>query len=216
MLYLHSTAVFIILLLIIRGMSYPPAETFSIACNHGLWVWLCALTLEYAKTETIALDWYPLLPLPLLRLSCYTFPDCTFFFLPGGAQMRQSISPCAKLFLVIEADQELADALLTIITQETSYRVCHARNGFEALRTVEKVKPDLFLLDEVLPGMDGLALFDRLHALPGLNKVPVIFLSASPRKPEFQTRQLLILDKPFELECLLTAFEAALSPPAPG
>lgn len=56
--------------------------------------------------------------------------------------------------------------------------VALARSGFDALKLAEKIKPDLFLLDVMMPEMDGFELCSRLKKIPCLKDVPVIFVTA--------------------------------------
>ena len=56
--------------------------------------------------------------------------------------------------------------------------VCVCDSGPDALAKAEAFRPDLFLLDYMMPGMDGEETARRLHELPGLADVPVIFMTA--------------------------------------
>ena len=126
--------------------------------------------------------------------------------------MSNRSSTSGKLILVVEDDQMNAEVVSTIIRQETPHLVRAASDGMEALQ-VQQIKPHLFLLDVELPTMNGLELYDRLHVLPGLERVPVLFLSASHLRAEVEARHLPLLEKPYELEALLSALEEALQFP---
>jgi len=127
--------------------------------------------------------------------------------------MSNRSSTSGKLILVVEDDQMNAEVVSTIIRQETPHLVRAASTGMEALQVVQQIKPDLFLLDVELPIMNGLELYDRLHVLPGLERVPVLFLSASILRAEVEARHLPLLEKPYELETFLSALEEALQFP---
>ena len=64
------------------------------------------------------------------------------------------------------------------ILKDDGYKVRSVLNGAMALHVAEKEKPDLFLLDIMMPGMDGFEVCKRLKASPILNDIPVIFISA--------------------------------------
>jgi CheY-like chemotaxis protein/two-component sensor histidine kinase len=64
------------------------------------------------------------------------------------------------------------------ILKAEGYKVRSVLNGSMALHVAEKEKPDLILLDIMMPGMDGFEVCKRLKANPILNDVPVIFISA--------------------------------------
>lgn len=67
--------------------------------------------------------------------------------------------------------------LLGQILQE-QYRLSFATDGVKALDAVWKVKPDIVLLDVMMPGMDGYEVCSRLKADPETSKIPVIFITA--------------------------------------
>lgn len=61
-----------------------------------------------------------------------------------------------------------------------------AGSGSEALDALETLTPDVILLDVMMPGLDGLAVFDRVRQIDRLNHVPVLFLTASVQPHEVQ------------------------------
>lgn len=120
-----------------------------------------------------------------------------------------------KTILVVEDDEDLGTLILEALQQESfytgiSYRTLLAIDGMEALEIVEEVSPDLFLLDYYLPRMNGLDLYDRLHAIDALTQVPTIFMSANPPFKELKKRNLLSMRKPFNLRELLHTIEQLL------
>ena len=58
------------------------------------------------------------------------------------------------------------------------YQVLEARDGAEALAKAERERPDLILLDIMMPGMDGFEVCRRLKASPNTKDIPVVFLTA--------------------------------------
>ena len=64
------------------------------------------------------------------------------------------------------------------ILKGDGYKVRPVPNGTLALQAVEKEKPDLILLDIMMPGMDGYEVCHRLKENPDLREIPVIFISA--------------------------------------
>jgi CheY-like chemotaxis protein len=110
-----------------------------------------------------------------------------------------------KLVLVVEADAEIGPLLVQAIKEETPYQAFLVTNGVQALQVSREVTPDLFLLDYRLPGMDGLELYELLHAMERLEYVPAILMSASTFFPRRDNEQHKIpgLQKPLELDSLL-------------
>ena len=72
-----------------------------------------------------------------------------------------------------------------------------------AMARAREVKPDLILLDFVMPGLDGATLFKRLQSDADLAQIPVVFLTAAMTRPEVSNLKLLgtagIIAKPFDL-----------------
>ena len=120
-----------------------------------------------------------------------------------------------KTILIVEDDDSTATFLTLAIAQETSYQVLHATTGVRALEIVRHIKAGLFIIDYLLPDMNGIVLYDYLHALEGLEAVPAIILTAislERLREEIQQRHLLSLAKPFDLDTLLETIEFAFTP----
>src|SRR5689334_9189655 len=128
---------------------------------------------------------------------------------------KEEASPASyKLILVVEDDIPFGSILIQTIKEETPYQAILATTGMEALNIASHLQCDLFLLDYLLPSMNGLELYDRLHAIPGHEKTPAFFLSASTRLPhqELAKRNLKSLSKLVELDELLKIIRESVSP----
>jgi CheY-like chemotaxis protein len=119
--------------------------------------------------------------------------------------------PTVKTVLLVEDDADLGEFLVQALHDETSYQALLATDGFQALKLTRSFKPDLFIIDYQLPEMDGLALYDLLHATEGFRDIPVVFISANPPRGELEKRRLSWISKPFELEEMLQATEKLLA-----
>jgi len=115
--------------------------------------------------------------------------------------------------LVVDDDPDILDAL-TMILESKGYRVITARDGIEALAKLEAEKPDLMILDLLMPKMDGFAVYKELQD-PKWSKhrdMPILILTsvreeASRRRYELETGAELdvedYLEKPFPPDILL-------------
>lgn len=125
------------------------------------------------------------------------------------ATASQEIS--RRVILVVEDEETISDFIVRLLEEETPHKAISVSNALQALEVVDVIKPDLFLLDYQIPGINGLELFDRLHAMQGLEAVPALMFSANvlPQKP-LQQRGIAFLMKPFDLDDLLQMVERLL------
>jgi DNA-binding response OmpR family regulator len=82
-----------------------------------------------------------------------------------------------KTIAIVEDDNDLLE-LLRYNLEQRGYRCVATESGAEALPLCRQARPDLILLDIMLPGMDGLQVFQALKSNAALREVPVIFLTA--------------------------------------
>src|SRR5437588_5556111 len=110
-----------------------------------------------------------------------------------------------KTILVVEDDEAIGEFLERVISEETPYKVLLVKDGFEALKVTRDIKPDLLLLDYQLPYMNGIELYDQLHAIKEFEETPGIMMSAHLPTHELKKRSLTGLSKPLEVRDLLDA-----------
>src|SRR5262245_2765881 len=82
--------------------------------------------------------------------------------------------------LVVDDDPALARTLVNAL-ELADYRVWHALDGHEARGQLERARPDLIVLDLMLPDVDGLVLCSLLKSMAD---VPIIICSASSRRSD--------------------------------
>lgn len=115
-----------------------------------------------------------------------------------------------KLVLLVEDDVDIGEVLLEIITQETPYQAVLKTDGQEALAAVQSQKPDLFILDYHLPHMTGIELYDKLHAIDELARVPALMISARLPLQELKKRNIVGMNKPIDLDDFLQTIDRFL------
>lgn len=81
-----------------------------------------------------------------------------------------------KKVLIVEDDKFLRE-LLARKLREAEYEVLEAIDGEEGFKTIKEKKPDLVLLDLILPEIDGFEVLERKKRDPEIEKIPVIILS---------------------------------------
>jgi CheY-like chemotaxis protein len=109
----------------------------------------------------------------------------------------------SPLVLVVDDDPDILDAICDILDAE-GYRVSRARHGQEALREIESERPDVILLDLMMPVMDGVAFAQALRLRPAFSDVPIVVISAdgNPHRAA-AVGATGYLAKPFDIDALL-------------
>lgn len=83
----------------------------------------------------------------------------------------------SERILVIDDDVDTL-RLVGLMLQRQGYQVSAASNGSLGLTKAFEERPDLIVLDVMMPDMDGLATFSKLQANPATSSIPVILLTA--------------------------------------
>lgn len=113
--------------------------------------------------------------------------------------------------IVADDDPDIIEAICTVL-ESRPYNVAPARDGEQCLEMIRKRRPDLLLLDLLMPKMDGFAVIRELQSDPTYAKIPVLVLTtvvedASRRRYELETGRdmpvLAYLQKPVAPEQLL-------------
>ena len=112
---------------------------------------------------------------------------------------------CPRILAVDDTPRDLD--LLAQILEQQGYQLTLARDGAEALEMATRERPDLVLLDILMPGIDGIEVCRQLKAEPTTLDIPVIFLT-SQSKPEdiligFEAGAVDYVTKPFQIPELL-------------
>lgn len=116
-----------------------------------------------------------------------------------------------KLILIIEDDALIGEMLVRTVSEETAHQALLVPDGAHALEIVKEYQPDLIILDYHLPRMNGLEVYDRLHAIKELENVPTILTTAGVLQYDIQERHLIGISKPVDLNKLLDIIEELLS-----
>lgn len=121
----------------------------------------------------------------------------------------------SPLVLVVDDDPDILEAICDILDGE-DYRVARARNGAEALERVDAERPDVILLDLMMPVMDGVAFAKALRQRPADRDVPILVISADgnpQRAASVNPRGYLA--KPFDIDTLLSHVARICRPAEP-
>lgn len=119
--------------------------------------------------------------------------------------------PDGRRVLLIDDESSILAVLATLFDDE-GYTVCSATNGQEALELLRGWRPDLILLDLMMPRMDGATFRAEQRRLDAAADVPLILLSAAGKAQTSREQfgAAAVIMKPFELEAVLDVVDQVL------
>lgn len=116
--------------------------------------------------------------------------------------------------LVAEDDMDIA-RLIEFQLRFHKFEVMLAGDGAEALQLARQTRPDVILVDWMMPVMDGLHAIRALKADPDLKQLPVILMTAKAQGTDIQAGlaagAAAYLVKPFPLDQLITTIQGVLA-----
>jgi two-component system, OmpR family, alkaline phosphatase synthesis response regulator PhoP len=118
-----------------------------------------------------------------------------------------------KRILLIEDEEDIA-SLIKLHAELSNYKLHVEVDGINGLRAVEREKPDLVILDIMLPGQNGLDVCRKIKSNPELRNIPVVILSAKGEELDVILGLELGADdyvpKPFSPKVLFSRIKAVL------
>ena len=91
-----------------------------------------------------------------------------------------------KTILIVEDDTILRDLISRKLRKDSDYEIVEAVDGEEGIKKAKEKKPDIVLLDLILPGIDGFGVLEQLKKDSELAKIPVVILSNLGQKEEIE------------------------------
>lgn len=118
-----------------------------------------------------------------------------------------------KTILVVDDDADIR-AVLRMRFSSAGYNTLEADNGGEAINIAKGKKPDLIILDIMMPEMDGMSTSQYLKENPITKNIPIIFLTGLQDKKLEQIHhragENIIFAKPYDAKELLTAVKSVI------
>ena len=89
---------------------------------------------------------------------------------------EEAVLEGAETVLVVDDDLQLRNYIRACL--HPKYNTFEAKDGFQALKMAQNIRPDLIILDVMMPGMDGYETLERLRQEPASRDIPIIMLTA--------------------------------------
>jgi two-component system, OmpR family, alkaline phosphatase synthesis response regulator PhoP len=138
----------------------------------------------------------------------YVLTQCP---LPRRLTPPSMSSPVSKKILIVEDEHDILQ-LVKLYVEKEGFRTVSAMTGTEALRQVKQEKPDLVVLDLMLPEIDGIEVCKRLRSAPETAMLPIIMLTAKAEESDTVVGLELGADdyvtKPFSPKTLVARIKA--------
>ena len=104
--------------------------------------------------------------------------------------------------LIVDDEDDIRRIAMLALVGVGGMEVAEASGGPEGIRRAREDRPDVILLDMMMPGMDGMATFRGLRGAPETSEIPVVFLTAKAMTAEVDRLKALgargVLIKPFD------------------
>lgn len=116
------------------------------------------------------------------------------------------------LILVVDDEYSIAEVLETVLA-DAGHEVATAANGRQGLERLRERRPDLVLLDLMMPIMDGAAMLKAMREDPACRDIPAVVMSSLPENAaagEAQGTYAAFLRKPFKLTAVIDLVDAVL------
>lgn len=111
-------------------------------------------------------------------------------------------SASLKRILYVDDERDILDIVDFSLSQVGEYQVQLCCSGREALNLALEYRPDLILLDVMMPDMDGPETLKVLQSHPEISQCPIVFITAKVQKDEVEAYKRLgavgVISKPFD------------------
>jgi DNA-binding response OmpR family regulator len=119
-----------------------------------------------------------------------------------------------KTILIVDDEADIRDILRIRLANHPGFRILEAANGSDALELTRQQRPDLIILDWLMPGFNGMEVLKALRESPELSTIPVIMMTVkSELSAQAQGQAMGVvayLTKPFDAARLMETVQKAL------
>ena len=133
--------------------------------------------------------------------------ESLFKFMRENGIPTDSLESGKRKILIVDDDQELVELFKDVLESDGRFDVRVAANGFEAGMMVQEYRPDLMVLDIMLPDINGLEVCRRVRANPALADIKIVSISGTIEREQIDALLASgadeFIQKPFKIEHLI-------------
>lgn len=141
-------------------------------------------------------------------------PTAEILKILGVEQADSAFQGMGKKILVVE-DSSTQRKIICKMLVHNGFRILEAKDGYEALSIAELEKPDLVLLDIIMPGIDGYEVMAKMKAISDMEQTPIIMLTSRDKLIDKMRGKISgtneYLTKPFKSKELIEKIEKYVS-----
>jgi excisionase family DNA binding protein len=140
--------------------------------------------------------------------------DALYRFMRDNGIPTDALESGKRKVLLVDDDPDLVEMIQKVLEEDGRFEVRTANNGFDAGMMVKEYRPDLIVLDVMLPDINGKEVCHRVRADATLEDVRILCMSGMVEDDKIQELKLAGADdfihKPFEVEALIERMCAQL------
>ncbi len=133
--------------------------------------------------------------------------DLLYSFMKDNGIPTDALESGKRKLLIVDDDQELVELMVDVFARDPRFEIRTANNGFDAGMLVKEFRPDLVVLDVMLPDINGREVCQRVRMDPTMESVKIICISGMIERDKIADLRAAgandFMNKPFAVEVLL-------------
>jgi excisionase family DNA binding protein len=133
--------------------------------------------------------------------------DQLYLFMRDNGIPTDALESGKRKVLIVDDDQELVELIVDVLEKDGRFEVRTVNNGFDAGMMVKEYRPDLIVLDVMLPDINGKEVCQRVRSDKTMDEVRIICISGMVEEDKIEDLRASgandFLHKPFEVETLV-------------
>ena len=133
--------------------------------------------------------------------------DLLYSFMRDNGIPTDALDSGKRKILIVDDDEELVELIVDVLARDGRFEVKSVNNGFDAGMMVKEYRPDLIVLDVMLPDINGQEVCQRVRKEKAMDDIRIICISGMVEEDKVDELRAAgandFLHKPFEIETLI-------------